>query len=150
MTAAELHTNARAVRRIFDDCFDRGRLGLLSELVAADFQDAQGGVGPDAFRRTDESIRTRIPDIHYTLEDVLAAGDKVTVRWTWTGTNTGPMRGRPPSGRRVTNTGIAIFQLRGGKITRVWMETDRLGYLQQTGVVPESVTATPPQPAAVQ
>jgi len=76
------------------------------------------------------------PDIHYTIADLTADGDRVAVRWTWTGTHTGPYRGIPATGKPVANDGMAIYTLRAGKIASLSMLTDRLGFLQQLGLAP--------------
>jgi steroid delta-isomerase-like uncharacterized protein len=139
--------NERTIARLYDECLNRGQLDLVPDLVSADYVGAQGERGADGFRQIVAALRSGVPDIHFTVEDVIASGDRVVARTSWTGTQTGPMRGIPPSGRHVINTGISIFQLRDGKIVRVWMETDRLGFLQQIGAVPENIV-TPAVPRA--
>jgi steroid delta-isomerase-like uncharacterized protein len=131
--------NEAVIRRHYAEVVNAGRLELVADFVSPDYVGSQGDTGVDGFRRVIEALRTGLPDIRVTIEDVVAQGDRVVARTSVVGTNTGPMRGVAPSGRRVTNTGIAIFQLRDGKIVRIWMETDRLGFLQQIGAVPENV-----------
>jgi len=75
---------------------------------------------------------------------VICEDDRVTVRWTWTGTHTKPFNGFGPTGRQYTNSGMAVFQLRDGKIVHAWLQTDRLGFLQQLGVVPTNLGVAPP------
>jgi steroid delta-isomerase-like uncharacterized protein len=133
---------------LFDSCFNQGDLGLLDELIAPEYVGPQNSKGPDGFRGVVAGLRTAFPDIHYTVEDVLAEGDRVAVRWHWTGTNRGPFRAFPPTGKSFTNPGVGIFQLRSGKIVAATLETDRLGFLQQMGAVPENVGAGPAAPAA--
>jgi len=140
--------NKRTIDRLFDRCFNQGDLALLDELVAPEYVGPQDTRGPNGFRGIVAGLRTGFPDIHYTLDDVLAEGDRVAVRWHWTGTNTGPFRAFPPTGKSFTNPGVGIFQLRGGKIVAATLETDRLGFLQQIGAVPEGVGGGPPRPAA--
>lgn len=74
--------------------------------------------------------------LRFTLHDLVAERDLVALRWTWEATHTGTFRIWRPSGKRVTNSGIVIYQLEQGKVVRVWLETDRLGVLQQIGVIP--------------
>jgi predicted ester cyclase len=81
-------------------------------------------------------LRGAFPDLHYTVEDVVADGDRVAVRWHWTGTHQGAFRGIAATQRAVTNNGLAIFRLRDGRIVAATLETDRLGFLQAIGVVP--------------
>src|ERR1043165_5984505 len=81
--------NKRSVETLFDGCFNRGDLALLDRLVAPDYAGPQGSKGPDGFRAVVVLLRTGFPDIHYTLDDVIAEGERVAVRWHWTGTNSG-------------------------------------------------------------
>jgi len=137
--------NKQVVRRIYEDCINRNKPELLPELISGDYVGAQGGRGPSGFGSNIDELRTGFPDIRFTLQDLVVEGDRVAIRWTWEATHTGTFRSWPPSGRRVTTTGIAIYQLEQGKVVRVWLETDRLGVLQQIGVIPPSlVPGAPP------
>jgi len=84
------------------------------------------------------------PDIHYSLLDLLAEGDRVAARWQWRGTFRAPFRGFAPNQAVVTDAGMAIFKLAGGRITSVELQTDRLGFLQQLGVVAPLATLRAP------
>lgn len=140
-------SNERTVRRIYDECLNGGRIERLREVVSDDFVGPQGERGPDAFGRTLAALRTGFPDIRFTVEDVVADGDRVAIRWTWRATHTGTFRGLAPSGKPVIDTGMAFYRLEGGKVVRAWLETDRLGVLQQIGVVPADLgVPRPPTP----
>ncbi len=76
------------------------------------------------------------PDWHPTIEDMIAEGDKVVVRFTGSGTHKGEFMGIPPTGKQVTITAIAIQRIAGGKIVENWLQADMLGMMQQLGVVP--------------
>jgi len=140
--------NKRHVEKLFDDCFNRGDLAALEELVAPEYTGVQGGKGPAGFNSVVVSLRTGFPDIHYTVDDLVAEDDRVAVRWHWTGTNNGPYRAFPPTGKSFTNPGVGIFRFKDGKIVAATLETDRLGFLQQMGAVPPNVGAGPAAPAA--
>ena len=75
------------------------------------------------------------PDLHYTVEDLVAEGDKVVVRYTGRGTQQGELWGIPPTGKQMTYTGILIWRFAEGKIAEHWAEPDRLGLMQQLGVI---------------
>lgn len=75
---------------------------------------------------------------------MIGEGDRAVVRWTWVGTHAGRFKTWGPTGRRVANSGIAIYELKHGKVVRVWLETDRLGALQQMGVVPAGGAVSSP------
>jgi predicted ester cyclase len=76
------------------------------------------------------------PDIQYTLEDLLAEGDRVVARFTARGTQTGVFQGIPATGSTAAVSSIAIYRLAGGKVAEQWLEYDQLGLLQQLGVIP--------------
>ena len=143
--------NKRKVDQLFDTCFNRGDLGLLDELVSPDYIGAQGDRGPAGFKGIVAGLRTAFPDIHYTVDDVVADSDKVAVRWRWSGTHQGAFRAFPATHKSFSSTGTGIFRFQGGKIVAATLETDRLGFLQQMGVVPpDAVLNTRPSPSTVE
>ncbi len=77
-----------------------------------------------------------LPDLHYTIEDIIVADDKVVVRFTRRGTHRAEFMGVAPSGREVTWTGIDIFRIADGKIVEHWGNFDQLSMMQQLGAVP--------------
>lgn len=143
LRAGEIQRNKETIRRMFEESFNSGLTGL-DAFVSDDYAGAGDRRGPVAFAPAVIKLLRAFPDIHYTIEDLIAEGDRVTVRWTWTGTHRGDFAGIQPTGKSVTNEGVAIFQLRDAKIIRSWTLTDRLGFLQSVGVVPLDVV---PQPA---
>jgi steroid delta-isomerase-like uncharacterized protein len=104
--------------------------------------------GRATFTGSIQALIDGFPDLQYKLEDLVAEGDRVTVRWQWKGTHRGTYRGPggvyPPTGNQISNDGMAFFQVKDGKVQRSWLITDRLGFLQELGVLPKA----PPAPAA--
>jgi predicted ester cyclase len=141
MPAATHQTNKHIIRSLYEDCINTGALERLDELVAPGYVGPQGEAGPDGFRKTIQGLRAGIPDIRFTIDELIAEGDGVAVRWTWRGTHTGPLRCLEPSQKPVTNAGIALYHLNDGKIVRAALQTDRVGFLQQIGVLPEDLSA---------
>ena len=133
--------NKHKIDQLFDTCFNRGDVGLLDELVSPDYVGPQGDRGPAGFRGIVVGLRTAFPDIHYTVDEVVAEGDKVAVRWHWAGTHEAAFRTFPATHKKFSNTGTGIFQFRDSKIVAATLETDRLGFLQQVGAVPLDVVA---------
>jgi steroid delta-isomerase-like uncharacterized protein len=87
------------------------------------------------------AFRTAFPNLRYTIEDEIAEGDKIAIRWTLRATHLGEYQGRPPTGNTITVTGISIFRIARGKIQEITVSMDRLGHLQQLGWLP---ARTPP------
>jgi predicted ester cyclase len=138
--------NKQTVRRIYEEYVNQARPELLPELIAADYVAPDGQRGHAAYGSVVDGLRRGVPDIRFKVEDLIAEGDRVAIRWTWSGKHTGTLNGLSPSNRHVKNDGIAIYELRGGKVSKVWLQTDRLGFLQQIGVVDPALGRAPSRP----
>jgi predicted ester cyclase len=88
------------------------------------------------YAELDALLMIAMPDMRFTIEELLADGDTVVARFTTHGAQTRAFQGIPATGAAVTASGIAIYRLAGGKIVEQWLEYDRLGTLQQLGVIP--------------
>jgi len=135
--------NTQIVRTLYD-ILNAGTLDRLGEVIGPTYTAGDGSRGPQAFGKIMAGLRTAFPDLVYTLDEVIGGGDKVAVHWTWRGTNSGPFRALPATGKRVVNTGLAIFRVEDGKVTSALMETDRLGFLMSLGVIPYDPAYGPP------
>ncbi len=145
MAESITQANKAIVRRLYEDLINTGNLDGLAELIDSEFVGVLGEKGPSGFANTIAGLRLAFPDIQFTIEDMIDEGDRIAVRWTWRGTHQGSFQGFPASYKQVTVTGIAIYHVRGGKVVRAWLQSDRLGVLQQIGVVaslPELVART--------
>jgi steroid delta-isomerase-like uncharacterized protein len=147
MTDTTPDANQTIIQTLFEECFNRGKLELLEQLVSPDYVPdyvgARGARGREGFQFI-VALRAAFPDIHYSVDDILAANDRVAIRWHWTGTHQGEFRGIRASQRSVSTTGSGIFRLRDRKIIGASLETDRLGFLQQLGVVAPDDKLLPP------
>lgn len=130
--------NRRKVTMLFE-AFNDGGLGVVDELVGPEYVGAQGDTGPAGFKAVVAGLRAAFPDIHYTLDDVVAEGDQVAVRWHWTGTHRGAFRGFPATGKTIANTGAGVFRFQDGQIVTAVLETDRLGFLEHISAVPAGI-----------
>ena len=89
--------------------------------------------GLDLLKQMISSNRIAFPDYHCTYDEEIYVGDIAVVRWTVTGTNTGPSFIGPPTGKKVKYTGITIFRIVDSKIVEDLAEIDGLGLSQQLG-----------------
>jgi len=89
----------------------------------------------DAVKQMVTSSRVSFPDLQYKLEDMVAEGDAVAVRWSWLGTHQGVYRGAAPTWKQVKCTGMGFWRLEKGKIAEHWSNIDHLGMLTQLGLV---------------
>ena len=142
MTDDSRETNRQNVERLFQS-FNQGDLGLVDALVGAEYVGPQGGKGAAGFKAVVVGLRSAFPDLHYTVDETVAEGDRVAVPWHWTGTHQGQFRTFPATGKEVSNTGVGIFRLKDGKIVASVLETDRLGFLEQIGAVPPNAGGGP-------
>ncbi len=82
------------------------------------------------------TVEAAFPNYQFAIEDLVAEGDKVAVRVTSELEHRGALMGFPPTGKRATISGIFLYRIAGGKIVESWIQSDRLGLLQQLGLVP--------------
>ena len=92
--------------------------------------------GPETLKRTVSMYRAGFPDLQMVVDDVMADGDKVVLRWHAEGTHRGELQGLAPTGKRGSVTGIAIDQWRDGKLVETWTQWDNLGLARQLGAAP--------------
>ena len=92
--------------------------------------------GAQALKHVWAVLLRAFPDLHVTVEDVIAEGDKVVARNTVTGTHQGEYLGRPPSGKSVTYDEIFIVRFAGGRIAEIWGVADVLSQMRQLDVIP--------------
>jgi steroid delta-isomerase-like uncharacterized protein len=134
--------NKTLSRRNFEEVWNQRKLESIDQLVASNSvlhdPSVPGGTvaGSQGYRAFVESFLAAFPDIHFTINDQIADGDKVATRWTGTGSQKGALMGIAPTGKRATVTGITIDRYENGKAIESWTNYDTLGMLQQLGVVP--------------
>ena len=139
-STAQLEENKALVRRVIEEVWNQGKLDVAGEIFATDYifhAPLPGEVrGPEGLKQRVSMYRTGVPDLQLTIEDQVAEGDKVVTRWTSTGTHKGKLMGIPPTGVKMTVTGIEISRIAGGKIMKKGENWDALGMWQQLGVAP--------------
>ncbi len=130
-----------AVRRVFEEIWNQGDVSLADELYHPDYvgydpvaPDEGQAHGPADVKMFVEMVRTAVPDIHFTIEELIADGDKVIARWRLVGTQTGTLMGMPPTGRRGSVSGTIIYRVQEGLLVQAWMNWDAAGMLRQLGV----------------
>jgi len=132
--------NKALIRRFYEE-ISKGNLAVLDELVAVDQVENSPFVpgqspGRQGTLELFTMITTAFPDLCFTAEDMVAEGDKVTVRGTMSGTHKGEFMGLAATDKQVAVGMIEILRIAGGKIVEHWNVVDRLGMMQQLGVVP--------------
>jgi len=131
--------NMQLMRRWFQEVWNEGRIQTVHDLLSPDVvaKGHRGGDaeirGPEEFAKFVSEIRGAFPDVKVKVEDILAADDKVVLRWSAIMTHTGDNLGLPATGRTVRTQGITIVRIVNGKIVEGWDNWDQLGMLEQIG-----------------
>jgi steroid delta-isomerase-like uncharacterized protein len=139
-----IEENKAVVRRAYEE-FNKGKeaaIAAMEELYATPDYVVHGtGVFPDMDLATMIQVAaayyTAFPDLHYTLEDLIAEGDKVVSRFTARATHQGEFMGVPATGQVVTYTGIYFSRFAGGRCVEDWLQVDALDLMQQLGAIPQ-------------
>lgn len=133
--------NKALAQRLIDG-FNSGNLDVLIELSATDFVNHAAPPGMpttrEGWKEVATMFRTAFPDMHVHVDDMIAEGDQVVMRYTGSGTHQGELMGIPPTNKAVTITGILIGRIRDGKFVERWDEVDMLGMMQQLGAISSS------------
>jgi steroid delta-isomerase-like uncharacterized protein len=134
--------NKAVARRLFEESLNTGNFAVLDELFAPNYRNYFPGM-PDPLDREGwqqvvTMFRIAFPDLHFTVEDIIAEGDTVVLRWTHRGTHQGDFQGIAPTGKSIMGMGIVFFRLEDGKIVEDRPLFDQLGMLQQLGAIPAS------------
>jgi len=141
MSTAQETSNKATFRRL-QDAMSSGDAELVSQTIDEVFE-------PDVKQHTPfeatgaqtlkEMVFTRLyqafPDLHITVEDVIAEGDKVVERDTVTGTHQGDYMGLPPTGKSVAYNEIFIMRFAGGRIAEIWGVVDVFSLMKQLGMI---------------
>jgi predicted ester cyclase len=141
--------NKGIVRRMIDEILNgQGNPDVADELFAPYYVGHNPASpvdtrGPEGVKGFASMFRSAFPDVHFSVEDQVAEGDKVVTRWRGSGTHRGDLFGIAPTGNRVTFVGITINRIEGGKVAEEWQIFDALGMMQQLGAIP-----SPGQPQA--
>jgi predicted ester cyclase len=136
MTEDNTTANKALVRRFYKEVYGDWNMALVDQIVSPRFIShdwPEGGpTGPKAFRDYYAAIRSAVPDARYVVDDLIAEGDRVVVRWRLLGTHKGNFRGIAPTGRPITLKGVAIYRLERGTLVERWVVSDLYGALEES------------------
>ena len=136
--------NKLTIRRVYEEALNQGRLEVLDELALPDHVEhypfpgqAQGVEG---LKQRASMIRAAF-NPQFTIEHMVAEGDKVAVMWSNVGTHVGEFFGFSPTGKSITTRGVDIHLLRDGRLAEHWHVVDMLAQMQQLGLIPQPAGA---------
>lgn len=136
---ADLEVNKAVVRRFVDEVFAAGSVAAVDELIAPEavFHTYPFGDDPRAgMRAAIGRVSAGLSDSVFTVHEVVAEGDLVSVRLTSAATQSGPFMGLPPTGRRYEIEELHLFRVVDGRVVEHWHQLDQLGMLRQLGMAP--------------
>ena len=136
--------NKGVIMTFIEEVINQGRLERADDLVIEDFVELDPlpgqAQGREGLKEVIGQIRSAFPDIRWTVDEMVAEGDKVFSRFTWSGTHEGAFLGVPATGRRITVKGMVIDRLVSGKMADSRILMDTLGMMQQLGAAPATAT----------
>jgi predicted ester cyclase len=136
----ETEHNKAIVRRFVEEVQNNKNFAVYDELSDPDFVNLSAPPGVpadlDGSRAYLQAFAGAYPDGHFTIDDMIAEGDRVVTKKTFSGTNTGELAGMPATGNRVTLQFVDIVRVRDGRIIDHWMCLDQADLQRQLGQEP--------------
>ena len=129
-----LEENKAIVRR-FIEAYNKRNLDLFDDLLAPDYYDHTSKVGIEGLKQLMNMAFKAFPDFHETIEDIIAEGDKVWARITFTGTHTGEFMGISPTGKKIATEMVDIFRIVNGKLVEYRDVNNNLDYFIKLGLI---------------
>lgn len=131
--------NKEVVNRFVEEVINKGNMEAISEIMAPDMIEHEEMApdmppGREGVRQYMAMFREAFPDLHVTIEDEVAEGDRVFMRTTWHGTHQGSLMGIDPTGRHVDFSSMDEIRVADGKLKEHWGVTDTATLMQQLGV----------------
>jgi steroid delta-isomerase-like uncharacterized protein len=139
MSTEELKTR---MLHAFMDAFNNGNLSALDTICAPHMVDHSTVAAPnqaynlESFKARVNGHRVGMPDLRFSITNLIIEGDLASFQWEMNGTNTGPYMGRPASGNPLRIVGMNMERLEDGRIVEHWSYPDKLAALQQIGAIP--------------
>jgi steroid delta-isomerase-like uncharacterized protein len=133
--------NKALVRRWFEELFNDAKLDVADEIVTPDHVSHDTSTpehppGPEGERQLVNLVRGAFSDGRITIEDLVAEGDRVAVRWTFRGTHRGDFVRIAPTGNEVEMGAMDLFRVADGKIAETWSNVDMMTMMRQLGAAP--------------
>lgn len=129
--------NKAVIRRHVEEVFNKANLSVADEIISPEYV-YHGPLGEfkgvDGFKQMVAMARKALPDIHYTLDEMVAEGETVAVRYTMTGTFKGELAGIPPTGKSIKQTQAFFYHFKNGKELAALPFSDMLTFYQQLGI----------------
>ena len=132
--------NKALIGRFIEEIFNRGNMSVVEALFAPDFVEHEQlppGIpnNREGVKVLTSMLRSAFPDFKATIDDIVAEGDKVVIRMSWSGTHKGEFMGIPATGKRVSFGVMDIIRVSKGKLVEHWGQMDSMSLMQQLGAI---------------
>jgi steroid delta-isomerase-like uncharacterized protein len=131
--------NKQIVQRFMDECWSRGNLNTVSELITDNcryhdpvFPSLTSGA--ENIKNHIQTCRGGFPDLMFTIDDTIAERDEVVIHWTASGTHKGQFLGMSPTNKKASVTGTSINRIEGSKIAEMWANWNLMSLMEQLGI----------------
>ncbi|MBC9911411.1 ester cyclase [Chitinophaga varians] len=141
LTMDTVQQNRAAIIAFYEQMLNNRQLDKIDQLVSPAYTNNQGGKGVPGFMAQLTSLLQTFPDARWTILSIAADGDKVFVKQQMKCTHQQPYLGAAPTHKTLTNEGTGIYTFKNGQIISHEVLTDRLGFLQQVGLLPSDIGA---------
>ena len=148
-SAADLEANKLLIRGYVEEVFNKHQPAASDRFVATDFIEHNPRLPHDGLAGMKQfvtNVLAAFSDYHGEIQNIVAEGDKVAVRVQWTGTNDGPLDGRPATGNKLVFSTSNFYRIENGKIAERWDVVETLAYAVALGLVPAPTASRPAPP----
>lgn len=133
--------NKAVARQLVEEVFNGGNVGAIDNYLTPDFverEELPPGMpgGRDGVKALTSMLHSAFPDFKARIDDLVAEGDRVVMRQTWSGTHQGEFMGIPATGRQVSFGVIDILRMVDGRCAEHWGQMDSMGLMMQLGALP--------------
>lgn len=125
---------------LYDTVFLKKRYEKLSAIISPNYINPSGTRGAAGFQETIFELAKAFPDAQWDVKEIIADGNNVVVKQKFSGTHKNQFQHIPPTNKTVSVDGIVTYEFENDKIIGSQVQTDRLGFLQQLGVLPIDLT----------
>ena len=140
MDHSETERNKAVITRFVEEVQNQRNWAVYDELNDPSFVNLSSPPGIPSDRAGGKvylgGMLAAFPDAHFTIDDMIAEGDRVATKKTFTGTHSAPLGDLPATGRFVSVQFVDIMRVRDGRIIEHWLSMDQLSFMQQLGVIP--------------
>lgn len=136
----QVELNKKVIRDLYEYSLNQRNFEQFNEVISKNYSSPKGEKGIDEFKNSVMVFIQAFPNAKWTLTEMLAEGDKVFVKQKVEGTHKGIFQNIPPTDQFISNEGMAIYELKDGKIISHQILTNQLGFLQQLGAIPQNIS----------